>query len=936
MKKLLHRLNRGRRALLDAYRAWLDESLVRQTTVRVAVGLALIIAISTSITAFGTYFFLQERKRQELDWQADNVAKHFGDTLRNWEETLASLARNRVLANALLDSHGRDQYLVPFMREFDIRVEEHLGLTLCDYLRRPLAANGLGNPLCHADRPEFADTVGAGEIRTFLGQEGGHRVLVILVPVLYPTTMTVEGVLVGRLDLTAWFDNPVHFPTGYQARLSLGRSAVPLLGDRTPLHGRIAQRRIELPRPLDGYDFRLEVGGSQAEAPLTTWAFLPAPLLAALLLLGLGTLFARRVAMRLTRPLLRLAETSDRIAEGAHALRADTDRRDELGNLARNFNKMLDHLEAAQQHLEARIDERTRALAMSERRERQRAEELDLLLDSVPAMVMHIPDGDSPRIRVNAAMRQLLVACGLPGETYMAPEAAAALRPTHFGTPLPLEETPLFKAARQGSAITDFACEVVDDRGHTRHLLGNAYPIRHQDLQRGAIAAFSEITALKQAEQEVAAQAERYRRLFDLLPDGLVVYEENVIRMSNHTLAQLTGYASPEQLVGQHIHSFVHEDDRPAFVAMHAALARRGDAGRVQAFRLIRRDGSLLHAEISPGMVRLGDSLLVQAVIRDIGKRLEAEEQTRLAARVVEASQDGIFITDPQNNIISVNPAFTERTGHSAEAARGHPPMVFDTADRDQARAMWQALASTGHWENEVLYRHKAGHLIAQWLTLSAIRDGQGRLSHYIGVLSDVSDRKASLARMAFLAQHDFLTSLPNRVLLLDRLDQALLKARRENSLVAVLFLDLDGFKRVNDTYGHAVGDEVLKQAAERMQAQLRASDTVARLGGDEFIILLCDQADATSHVPIAEKLLSALAATYAVGTLRLDQLSASIGVALYPLCADDPGTLLEVADRAMYAAKDAGKNRHAMCNCRPAAAPEQPALTEIDHAPSH
>lgn len=902
--------------LREAYLAWLGASLVRRTTAHVAFGLAIIVAIGTSISVFSTYYFLRERKQQELDLRADAIAEHFTATLNDWQGSIASLARNRVLANALLDSFGREQYLVPFMREFDMRVEEHLGLTLCDYLNRPLAANGLGDPLCYGQYDNFKKTIDTGEATAFMAREGHRWVMVLMVPVLYPATKSVEGLLVGRLDMSAWFDNPIHFPMGFRAQLHTGSDKAPVFGAEHALHGLETWRRQPLQAPLAAFDFRLHVGGSQVDLPFYTPSFLLGPLASALLLLSLGVFFARRLARRLSRPLLELADTSERIAEGQHTLRADDRRRDELGTLARNYNKMLERLEAAQHNLEARIADRTQALAVSERRERQRAEELDSLLDAVPALVMYTSHADCRQIRINEAMRELLRSCGLPVDGVIDAALLDRARIRHFGAPVRFADTPLAQAAREGSPVSNFACEVTPDTGKQRHLLGSAYPLMHQDFHQGAIAAFTDVTALRQAEDELAEQTERYHRLFDLLPEGLLVYEDNVIQMSNTTLARMTGYESAEQLVGQHVYSFVHEDDRAAFAAMHAALTGHGREGRVQGFRLIRRDGSLLHAEISPGTVCLGKNQVVQAVIRDISKRIAAEEQTQLAARVFEASQDGIFITDADNRIISVNPAFTERTGFSLDEARGNSPTMLATNQHedDYFREMWQALASQGHWENEILNRHKDGHLMAQWMSISAIRDGEGNLSHYIAVLSDVTDRNASLARMAYLAQHDYLTGLPNRVLLMDRLGQALSGAKRDHKSVAILYLDLDGFKQVNDGYGHAIGDEVLKRVTERMQGQLRAMDTLARIGGDEFVILLMDLPYADAYSVVADKLCRAVEPPYVVGTLKLDSITASIGIALYPDCGDSPEQLLESADRAMYAAKASGKNRYEVC----------------------
>lgn len=893
--------------------AWLGRSLVRRTTFDVAAGLLVIVAIAMSISSVSVYYFAQEHQKHDLADNADIMGQAFAATLNGWQDAIAGLARNTVLANALLDSSGREQYLVPFMREFDMHIEEQLGLTLCDFLARPLVSTGLGDPRCYGDNPAYKTTLDKGQPNAFTARENGHALLVLLVPVHFPATDSVEGVLVGRLDLGAWIENQRHIPLGYRARLYAGKEGRMLAGRSAALKGTPEQRSPRINPPLDGLAFRLEIARSEVTSPREMAPLFFAQGTVALALLLLGTWYARRIAGRLSRPLLELSRTAQRITTGEDTLRAQTDRHDEVGQLARSFNHMVERLEAAQHNLENQVAERTFALADGERRERLRARELAAIFDAVPALVMHTTTSDSSQVHVNRALGELLRECGIDAGESLPAARLAALNLRHFGMPVNLADWPLAKAAREGVEVADFASEVILPDGSVRHLLGNAIPVFQDALPAGAIAAFIDVTPLRQAQEEVEEEEERYHRLFELMPEGVMVHDGDIIGMTNSAMAQLAGYERAEQLVGQHILSFVHEDERVAVSALHNQLMDGLGQAHPLPFRLIKRDGSFLHAEMSAGMLKLGGRRAMQVVIRDVSLRRAAEEQTRLAARVFESSQDGIFITNARNRIISVNAAFTRRTGYLAEEVIGREPGILASGRQDDAffRDMWETLANEGHWENEVLNRHKNGELLSQWTSISAIRDEEGNLSHYIAVLSDVSEHKASAARMAYLAQHDYLTGLPNRILLQDRLGQALLSAERAHLNVAVLFLDLDGFKQVNDTYGHAVGDQVLKEVAERLRGELRNMDTVSRLGGDEFVVLLTDLASLNSVPPLADKLCRVAATPYALGALNLDGISASIGIACYPQDGKLPAELLDHADQAMYRAKQAGKNRY-------------------------
>jgi diguanylate cyclase (GGDEF)-like protein/PAS domain S-box-containing protein len=296
-------------------------------------------------------------------------------------------------------------------------------------------------------------------------------------------------------------------------------------------------------------------------------------------------------------------------------------------------------------------------------------------------------------------------------------------------------------------------------------------------------------------------------------------------------------------------------------------------------------------------------------------ERQQQEETLRVAATAFE-SQEGMYIMDAQRRILRVNQAFTLITGFEAGEVVGHHVSVLRSGHHDEAfyRAMWAQVERNGIWQGEITNRHKNGQIYAKWLTITAVRDAQGAVSHYVGGFYDITQRKQAEAEIEQLAFYDPLTGLPNRRLLLDRLHQALALNRRQQRQGALLFLDLDNFKSLNDSLGHALGDVLLQEVAQRLKACVRESDTVARLGGDEFVVMLeglgDTEADAAVEAEaVGEKVLAALSQAYDLRGVRYHS-STSIGVALFG-GADEASTedLLKRADLALYQAKAAGRN---------------------------
>ncbi len=300
---------------------------------------------------------------------------------------------------------------------------------------------------------------------------------------------------------------------------------------------------------------------------------------------------------------------------------------------------------------------------------------------------------------------------------------------------------------------------------------------------------------------------------------------------------------------------------------------------------------------------------------RDLALRTSADH-LRLAHKVIEASLDAIMITDANGVIQSVNPSFTRLTGYTEAEAIGNTPAMLSSGKHDQAfyQDMWSELFRQGHWHGEIWNRRKNGEVYPEWLSVSAIKDEQGNINQFAAIFSDMTDRKTKEKQIHTLAYFDELTCLANRRLFLDRLQLALANARRHNHQMVVLFLDLDLFKRINDTLGHQAGDATLKEVAHRLSKTLRAGESAARLGGDEFTILVPECENLNDAEQLAKRIVTQFEQPLQINQHELF-LTASIGISVYPQHGKDAEQLLKHADAAMYQAKESGRNQYAFYN---------------------
>ena len=308
-----------------------------------------------------------------------------------------------------------------------------------------------------------------------------------------------------------------------------------------------------------------------------------------------------------------------------------------------------------------------------------------------------------------------------------------------------------------------------------------------------------------------------------------------------------------------------------------------------------------------------GDVEMLGTVASIIGSAISSQrhfQSLQMSSAVFKHTVDGVLITDAQNRILHVNDAFTHITGYAAEAVVGKDPKLLKSGQHDVHfyKQMWEQIRDEGYWQGEITNRKRNGEIYIEWLSINAIRDTHGRIENFIGIFSDVTYQRKDAAEHAYLATHDPLTGLSNRLLMGDRLQHAIDHAERFDKCVAVIFCDLDNFKPINDTYGHSAGDEVLKNVARRMKSILRKEDTVCRYGGDEFVILI-EELNSFEFLEDILGKISAISEDPIVAEEQRLTIGMSIGVALYPDDALDGGSLLKLADEAMYRSKHNGKN---------------------------
>jgi diguanylate cyclase (GGDEF)-like protein/PAS domain S-box-containing protein len=432
---------------------------------------------------------------------------------------------------------------------------------------------------------------------------------------------------------------------------------------------------------------------------------------------------------------------------------------------------------------------------------------------------------------------------------------------------------------------------------------------------------FRDITAVKDARDHATERLQRLQKIAAMVPG--VVYQfqswpdgRSAFPYASEGMRDIYG-CSPQDIAtdASAVFRALHPDDVARVAAGIQVSARNLSLWRDQ-YRAVLPDGRTLwlEGEATPEAMPDG-SVLWHGYIRDITERRMLEDDLRQSASVFEHANEGILITDARGTIIDINKAVTRITGYRPEEIIGQNPKLLSSGRQgpDFYEKMWGELRQTGRWSGEIWNRRKNGEVYAEMLTITAVRRDGGEVYRYIALFSDITSFKEQQQQLERIAHYDALTQLPNRVLLADRLQLAMTQSQRNGTSLAVAFMDLDGFKEINDTHGHEIGDKLLIQVAARMRQVMREGDTVARIGGDEFVGVLLGFRNREETAPALDRLLAAVSEPVRLNGLEL-RVSASIGISFHPQEHDNAVSadlLLRQADQAMYQAKQTGKNRY-------------------------
>jgi len=614
-------------------------------------------------------------------------------------------------------------------------------------------------------------------------------------------------------------------------------------------------------------------------------------------LLALATILnAMRLSRLINKRLLPLHQGAKRIAEGNLNYRIVCDGTDEFSELAIAINEMTARLQSFTGRLQAEVVERERVA-------QEREQYFRFFRLTMEPMCIADPQGRFKQ--VNPAF--VLLTGFDESELLAKPFLDFVFADDRHKT---AEEM-----ARQilGHESLAFENRYVCKDGRLIHLSWTAYFDHNEGV---TYATARDISERKQAEIQLAESEFRWKFAIEGSGDG--VWDWNIATnevIFSRRYKEMLGYGDDDLLaVKQEWEDRLHPDDRAGVTAtLQDYLTGKTPLYSVE-FRMRCKDGGYKYI-LARGMVVNrsfdGKPMRMIGTHTDITERKQVEQKLQLAANVFTHAREGIMITGTDGTIIDVNDAFSLITGYSREEAIGRFPHFLHSGCHDPSfyANLWQQLLEKGHWYGEIWNRRKTGEIYAQMESISSIRDAAGNVSQYVSLFSDITTLKEHEKRLEHIAHFDALTNLPNRILLADRLRQAIVQAQRNGDILAIAYLDLDGFKAINDTYGHEAGDHLLVSVSARMKQALREGDTLSRIGGDEFVAVLPELTDMQSSTPILNRLLIAAAEPTACGDLVFN-VSASLGVTFYPQAEEvDADQLLRQADQAMYQAKLSGKN---------------------------
>lgn len=471
------------------------------------------------------------------------------------------------------------------------------------------------------------------------------------------------------------------------------------------------------------------------------------------------------------------------------------------------------------------------------------------------------------------------------------------------------EESFIIERIRDGEKVNHFDTVRKHRDGHLINVSVTISPIRDSNgIITGASKIARDITERIQLEN-----ARQQLELIVQSSDDAILSKtlNGFVTSWNSGAEKIFGYTASE-IVGTHINRIIPLERKTEESLILERLRKGLHIDHYETVRL-RKDGSqvFVSVTISPIRNQAGQIIGASKIARDITAKRATEQQLRLTSSVFTHTSEAIAITDAEGAILDVNDAFVRITGYSRQEVIGNLPLMFRSSRQgpEVLAGLLNTLKLHNHCQGEVWSRRKDGEAYAGLLTISKVQDARGTVQNYVGIFADITALKLQQDRLEHVAHFDPLTDLPNRILLADRLNQAIVMAKRHGRILGIIYLDLDGFKQINDRYGHDFGDDVLVELAKKMKGALREVDTISRIGGDEFVAVLEDVQSPQRCMDFAQRVLKACAEMIEIGATKV-QLSASLGVTLFPQDEADAEQLLRHADQAMYESKQAGKNR--------------------------
>jgi len=458
-------------------------------------------------------------------------------------------------------------------------------------------------------------------------------------------------------------------------------------------------------------------------------------------------------------------------------------------------------------------------------------------------------------------------------------------------------EAPVFEWVHRNAAGEDIVCEVRLVR----------LPDPQRALVRGSVI---DITQRRRVLAALRDSEAKFATVFRNCPEAISITTERdgLYIDVNEAFERITGFARGEVIGRSSLDLGLWADG----LERQALVERLRRDVRVEGFlaHIRRRDGEVRIGQMSAERVEIDGRACLVVISRDVTQQKRLEDELRLAARVFESTDEGIVVTDPAERIIAVNPAFERMAGYREDELRGQRTSVLASKRHDQRffAQLWEKVHATGRWQGELWARSKDGEDTPYLMTMTAVRDDEGSVVNHVGIMRDISHIKRSQEQLEYLANYDALTGLGNRNLFMSQLKVGLDRAARHHRRLALIFIDLDNFKTINDTLGHDVGDLLLAEVARRLKASVRSEDVVCRLGGDEFTVYVEDFADPEGLVSTAQRLVQSIAEPYQLGQHRVE-VTASVGISIYPNDGTSITELIKNADTAMYKVKEHGRN---------------------------